>query len=71
MLRYPFSFLSHVLSDVGVFRDCELKPSLHAASLPGINSIVSMINSRRRKETFILGSVIAVCTFLLLTLRFG
>ncbi|GAA99280.1 uncharacterized protein L969DRAFT_93744 [Mixia osmundae IAM 14324] len=36
------------------------------AQVPGINSVLGMINSRRRRDTFILGGIIAVCTLLLL-----
>lgn len=41
------------------------------AQVPGINSLLTMINSRRRKETFILSSVTGLCTLILLWYIWG
>ena len=40
------------------------------ATVPGVNSLISMINSRRRRDTLILASVAGGCTFMLLLLTF-
>ncbi|KAG0152560.1 hypothetical protein CROQUDRAFT_103026 [Cronartium quercuum f. sp. fusiforme G11] len=40
------------------------------ASIPGVNSLVGMINSRRRRDTMILATVAGTCTFLLLLFTF-
>lgn len=42
-----------------------------AAQVPALNSIIGMINSRRRRDSVIMGSVIGVCTLLLLWFIFG
>ncbi|BEI85095.1 hypothetical protein CcaverHIS002_0504960 [Cutaneotrichosporon cavernicola] len=39
--------------------------------MPGINRLISMISTRRRRDTFILGGVVALCVFLLLAYLFG
>ncbi|KAH9929668.1 V-snare-domain-containing protein [Fomitopsis serialis] len=36
------------------------------SSIPGINGVIGMIKSRRRRDSIIVGSVIGVCTVLLL-----
>lgn len=41
------------------------------AQMPGINSLISMISSRRRRDTYILGGVVAFCVLLLLAYLFG
>lgn len=41
------------------------------STMPGINSLISMISSRRRRDTFIIGGVIAICVLLLLGYMFG
>lgn len=41
------------------------------AQIPGINSLISMIRTRRRRDTFILGGVTAFCVLLLLGYLFG
>ncbi|KAI7959385.1 hypothetical protein MJO28_003176 [Puccinia striiformis f. sp. tritici] len=40
------------------------------ATVPGVNSLISMINSQRRRDTLILASVAGGCTFMLLLLTF-
>ena len=35
-------------------------------TFPGINSLLGMINSRRRRDTAILGTVVGICTIILL-----
>ncbi|KAA1094441.1 hypothetical protein PGT21_021394 [Puccinia graminis f. sp. tritici] len=40
------------------------------ATVPGVNSLISMINSRRRRDTLILATVAGGCTFMLLLLTF-
>ncbi|WAQ82098.1 hypothetical protein PtA15_2A411 [Puccinia triticina] len=40
------------------------------AAVPGVNSLISMINSRRRRDTLILATVAGGCTFMLLLLTF-
>ncbi|THH31944.1 hypothetical protein EUX98_g2221 [Antrodiella citrinella] len=40
------------------------------SSIPGINSLVGMIKSRRRRDSIILGVIIGLCTILLLTYIF-
>lgn len=40
------------------------------SSIPGVNSLVGMIQSRRRRDTFILALVAGSCTFLLLLMTF-
>ncbi|GAA6000261.1 hypothetical protein JCM10207_007929 [Rhodosporidiobolus poonsookiae] len=42
-----------------------------AAQVPGLNSVIGMINSRRRRDSVIMGSVMGVCTLLLLFFVFG
>ncbi|KNZ48249.1 golgi SNAP receptor complex member 1 [Puccinia sorghi] len=47
--------------------------TLHAtssATVPGVNSLISMINLRRRRDTLILASIAGGCTFILLLLTF-
>jgi Golgi SNAP receptor complex protein 1 len=39
--------------------------------MPGINSLISMIRSRRRRDTVIVGSVVGFCVLLLLGYMFG
>ena len=41
-----------------------------ATQLPGINSLIGMINSRRRRDSMVLGSVVGVCTLFLLFIVF-
>lgn len=41
------------------------------AQVPALNSIIGMINSRRRRDSVIMGSVIGVCTLLLMWFLFG
>lgn len=36
------------------------------STMPGINSLLSMINSRRRRDTLIVGCVAGVCTIIIL-----
>ncbi|KAG5647700.1 hypothetical protein DXG03_008423 [Asterophora parasitica] len=38
-----------------------------ADTMPGINNILGMIRSRRRRDSIILGTVIGVCIILILT----
>ncbi|TCD64311.1 hypothetical protein EIP91_004258 [Steccherinum ochraceum] len=40
------------------------------STIPGINSLVGMIKSRRRRDSIILGVIIGLCTILLLTYIF-
>ncbi|GAA5831731.1 hypothetical protein JCM3766R1_004996 [Sporobolomyces carnicolor] len=42
-----------------------------AAQVPGLNSVIGMINSRRRRDSVIMGTVIGVCTLALLFFVFG
>ncbi|THH21206.1 hypothetical protein EW146_g295 [Bondarzewia mesenterica] len=37
------------------------------STIPGINNLLSMIHKRRRRDSFIVGGLIGVCIFLLLT----
>jgi Golgi SNAP receptor complex protein 1 len=37
------------------------------STMPGINNVVAMIKTRRRRDTVIMGVVIGVCMILLLT----
>jgi len=39
-------------------------------TMPGINKVLSMIHSRRRRDTYIIGSLIGVCLFFLLSYTF-
>lgn len=39
-------------------------------TIPGINNILSMIHKRRRRDSFIIGGLIGVCIFFLLTYLF-
>lgn len=41
------------------------------SQMPGLNSLISMISSRRRRDTYIVGGVIGVCVLLLLMYMFG
>jgi Golgi SNAP receptor complex protein 1 len=41
------------------------------SQMPGINSLITMIRTRRRRDTVILGLVVAACTLLLLGYLFG
>jgi Golgi SNAP receptor complex protein 1 len=41
------------------------------AQVPALNSIIGMINSRRRRDSVIMGTVIGVCTLLLMWFLFG
>lgn len=40
------------------------------ATVPGVNSLISMISSRRRRDTLILALIAGGCTFMLLLLTF-
>ncbi|MBW0463539.1 hypothetical protein O181_003254 [Austropuccinia psidii MF-1] len=40
------------------------------SSLPGVNSLISMINSRRRRDSLILAVVAGMCTLMLLLVAF-
>ncbi|KWU41437.1 V-snare-domain-containing protein [Rhodotorula sp. JG-1b] len=42
-----------------------------AAQVPGLNSVIGMINSRRRRDSVIMGCVLGICTLLLLYFMFG
>ncbi|GAA5962820.1 hypothetical protein JCM3765_001533 [Sporobolomyces pararoseus] len=42
-----------------------------AAQVPGLNSVIGMINSRRRRDSVIMGTVIGICTLALLFFVFG
>ncbi|GAA6018343.1 hypothetical protein JCM8202_001341 [Rhodotorula sphaerocarpa] len=42
-----------------------------AAQVPGLNSVIGMINSRRRRDSVIMGCVLGVCVLLLLYFTFG
>ncbi|BGP38495.1 protein transport protein gos1 [Rhodotorula kratochvilovae] len=42
-----------------------------AAQVPGLNSVIGMISSRRRRDSVIMGTVLGVCTLLLLFFVFG
>ena len=39
---------------------------MHAGTIPGINGVIGMIKSRRRRDSIIVGCVIGLCTVLLL-----
>jgi len=39
-------------------------------TVPGINKVLSMIHSRRRRDTYIMGGLIAVCLFIILNYMF-
>ena len=41
------------------------------SQMPGINSLITMIRTRRRRDTVILGVVVGGCTILLLGYMFG
>lgn len=41
------------------------------SQMPGINSLISMISSRRRRDTYILGGVVGLCVLALLGYTFG
>lgn len=41
------------------------------SQMPGINSLISMISSRRRRDTYIVGAVAAICTLLIIGYLFG
>jgi len=58
--RYEFSQQRGAMSNINT----RMKGVV--TQVPGINSLLSMINSRRRKETFILSSVTGICTLVLL-----
>lgn len=55
----------------GMLASIDSRMGRAAASIPGINSLISMIGSRRRRDTFIVGGVVAVCVILLLGYMFG
>ncbi|KAJ7751201.1 hypothetical protein DFH07DRAFT_527806 [Mycena maculata] len=38
------------------------------STIPGVNNVISMINSRRRRDTIILGIVIGVCIIILISI---
>jgi Golgi SNAP receptor complex protein 1 len=40
-------------------------------ALPGLNSLAQMIQTRRRRDSLILGIVVAVCLLLLLSYMWG
>ncbi|GAA6005658.1 hypothetical protein JCM11491_003716 [Sporobolomyces phaffii] len=42
-----------------------------AAQVPGLNSVIGLINSRRRRDSVIMGTVVGVCTLALLFFVFG
>ncbi|GAA5847420.1 hypothetical protein JCM5353_006433, partial [Sporobolomyces roseus] len=42
-----------------------------AAQVPGLNSVIGMINSRRRRDSVIMGTVLGICTLALLFFIFG
>jgi Golgi SNAP receptor complex protein 1 len=39
--------------------------------MPGINSLITMIRSRRRRDSIIVGCVVGICVLLLLGYVFG
>jgi Golgi SNAP receptor complex protein 1 len=41
------------------------------SQMPGINSLITMIRTRRRRDTIILGVVVGGCVILLLGYMFG
>ncbi|GAA5925100.1 hypothetical protein JCM1841_005786 [Sporobolomyces salmonicolor] len=42
-----------------------------ASQVPGLNSVIGMINSRRRRDSVIMGTVLGICTLLLLFFIWG
>lgn len=57
--------LSHFCTNVLSTHTCPL-----AGSLPGMNQLISMIRSRRRRDAIIVGCVVGVCLILLLMYAF-
>lgn len=41
------------------------------SQMPGINSLITMIRTRRRRDTIILGVIVGACVILLLGYMFG
>lgn len=41
------------------------------SQMPGINSLISMIHSRRRRDSIIMGCVVGICLILILGYMFG
>jgi hypothetical protein len=59
---------------VGVISECRYQGPLTEGSdalfvdkMPGINNLVGMIKSRRRRDSIILGLLIGVCTIIILS----
>ncbi|TXT12851.1 hypothetical protein VHUM_01252 [Vanrija humicola] len=55
----------------GMLASIDSRMGTVVAQIPGINSLISMIRTRRRRDTFILGGVVAFCVLLLLGYLFG
>lgn len=41
------------------------------SQMPGINSLITMIHSRRRRDSIIMGIVVGICVLLILGYLFG
>ena len=73
---HPFSHLPRALDIVIYASDRSFRyvllrlRFLLAGSMPGINNLLSMIKTRRRRDAVIVGSLIGLCTVLLLMYMF-
>jgi len=74
LLSYPFSIAmatkENMTSQRGMLKSIQSKMNTLANHFPAVNSLIQRINLRKRRDSLILGSVIGVCTILLLLYAF-
>ncbi|NXJ09213.1 GOSR1 protein, partial [Odontophorus gujanensis] len=76
-LIHSFSFSSiamatkeNMTSQRGMLKSIQSKMNTLANRFPAVNSLIQRINLRKRRDSFILGSIIGICTILLLLFAF-
>ncbi|XP_067328194.1 Golgi SNAP receptor complex member 1 isoform X1 [Anolis sagrei] len=60
----------NMTSQRGMMKSIQSKMNSLANRFPAVNSLIQRINLRKRRDTFILGAVIGICTILLLLYAF-
>lgn len=60
----------NMTSQRGMLKSIQSKMNTLANRFPAVNSLIQRINLRKRRDSFILGSIIGICTILLLLFAF-
>ncbi|NWR76371.1 GOSR1 protein, partial [Centropus bengalensis] len=72
---FPFSSIAmatkeNMTSQRGMLKSIQSKMNTLANRFPAVNSLIQRINLRKRRDSLILGSIIGICTILLLLYAF-